>query len=88
MDSSDKPSVNGPFSNNLDDFSDITIWYIGTDASLMELHTELSINTTLKPSDTFIFKYRTQDTSTAEEKSTCRIPQIFGHLQRRSGMFP
>ena len=29
---------------------------------------ELSINTTLKPSDAFIFKYRTQDTSTAEEK--------------------
>ena len=42
--------------------------YIGTDASLMELHTELLINTTLKPSDAFVFKYRTQDTSTAEEK--------------------
>ena len=34
----------------------------------MELHTELLINTTLKPLDAFIFKYRTQDISTAEEK--------------------
>ena len=68
MDSSDEPSVNGPFSNDLDNFNNIIIQYIGTDASLMELHTELLINTTLKPLDTFIFKYRTQDTSTAEEK--------------------
>ena len=68
MDSSDKPSVNGPFSDDLDDFNDITIWYIGTDASFTELHTELSINATLKPLDAFVFKYRTQDTSTAEEK--------------------
>ena len=68
MDSSDKTSVNRPFSNDLDDFNNITIWYIGTDASLTELHTELLINTTLKPSDAFVFKYKTQDTSTAEEK--------------------
>ena len=87
MDLSDKTSVNRPFSDNLDDFNDITIWYIGTDASLTELHTELLINTTLKPSDAFVFKYRTQDTSTAEEKVPAEyIPQIFGHLQRRSGM--
>ena len=59
MDSSDKPSVNGPFSDNLDDFNDITIQYISTDASLTELHMELSINATLKPSDAFILKYRT-----------------------------
>ena len=52
MDSSDEPSVNGPFSNDLDNFNNITIWYIGTDASLMELHTELLINATLKPLDT------------------------------------
>ena len=65
MDSSDEPSVNRPFSDDLDDFNNITIWYIGTDASLAELHMELLINATLKPSDAFIFKYRTQDT---EEK--------------------
>ena len=57
MDSSNETSVNGPFSNDLDDFNDITIWYIGTDASLAELHTELSINATLKPSDAFVLKY-------------------------------
>ena len=68
MDSSDETSVNGPFSDDLDDFNDITIWYIGMDTSLAELHTELLINATLKLSDAFIFKYRTQDTSTAEEK--------------------
>ena len=68
MDSSDETSVNRPFSDNLEDFNDITIWYIGTDASLAELHMELLINATLKPSDAFVFKYMTQDTSTAEEK--------------------
>ena len=68
MDSSNVPLVNRPLSNNLDNFNDITIRYISTDASLMELHIELCINATLKPSDAFIFKYRTQDTSTAEEK--------------------
>ena len=68
MDLSDKTSVNGPFSNDLDDFNDITIQYIGTDASLAELHMELLINTTLKPLDAFVFKYRTQDMPTAEEK--------------------
>ena len=74
MDLSDETSVNRPFSDDLDDFNNITIQYIGTDASLTELHMELSINATLKPSDAFIFKYRTQDTSTAEEKvCTCRI---------------
>ena len=51
MDSSDEPSVNRPFSNDLDNFNDITIQYIGTDASPAELHMELYINTTLKPLD-------------------------------------
>ena len=59
MDLSDETSVNRPFSDDLDDFNDITIQYISTDASLTELHMELSINATLKPSDAFVFKYRT-----------------------------
>ena len=87
MDSSDEPSVNRPFSNDLDNFNNITIWYIGTDASLVELHMELLINTTLKLSDAFVFKYRTQDTSTAEEKVPAEY-HTFGRLQGTSGMLP
>ena len=88
MDSSDEPSVNRPFSNDLDDFNDITIWYIGTDASLTELHMELSINATLKPSDTFIFKYRTQDTSTAEEKVPAEYHKYLDVFKEEVEHFP
>ena len=85
MDSSDETSVNGPFSDDLDD---ITIWYIGTDASFMELHTELLINTTLKPSDAFVFKYRTQDTSTAEEKVPAEYHEYLDVFKEEVECFP
>ena len=88
MDLSDETSVNGPFSNNLDDFNDITIWYIGTDTSLTELHTDLSINTTLKPLDTFIFKYRTQDTLTAEEKVPAEYHEYLDVFKEEVECFP
>ena len=72
MDLSDKTSVNGPLFDNLDNFNDITIKYIGTDASLMELHSELHpellINATLKPSQAFITEYRKKETLTTEER--------------------
>ena len=88
MDSSDKTSVNRPFSDDLDDFNDITIWYIGTDASLMELHMELSINATLKPLDAFIFKSRTQDTSTAEEKVPAEYHEYLDVFKEEVEPFP
>ena len=88
MDSSDETSVNGPFSDDLDDFNDITIWYIGTDASLAELHTELLINATLKPSDAFVFKYRTQDTSTAEEKVPAKYHEYLDIFKEEVEHFP
>ena len=88
MDSSNKTSVNRPFSDDLDDFNDITIWYIGTDASLAELHTELSINATLKPSDAFVFKYRTQDTSTAEEKVPAEYHKYLDIFKEEVECFP
>ena len=88
MDSSDKTSVNRPFSNDLDDFNNITIWYIGTDASLTELHTELSINATLKPSNTFVFKYRTQDTLTAEEKVLTEYHEYLDIFKEKVERFP
>ena len=88
MDSYGEPSVKGPFSDDLDDFNDITIWYIGTDASLMELHMELSINASLKPLDTFIFKYRTQDTSTAEEKVPAEYHEYLDVFKEEVECFP
>ena len=88
MDSSDKPLVNGPFSDDLDHFNDITLWYIGTDASLAELHMELSINTTLKPLDTFVFKYRTQDTLTAEEKVPAEYHKYLDIFKEEVECFP
>ena len=88
MDLSDETSVNRPFSDDLDDFNDITIQYIGTDASLTELHTELSINATLKPSDAFIFKYRTQDTSTAEEKVPAEYHEYLDVFKEEVECFP
>ena len=88
MDSSDETLVNGPFSNDLDDFNDITIWYIGTDASLAELHMELLINATLKPSDAFVFKYRTQDTSTAEEKVSAEYHEYLDIFKEEVECFP
>ena len=88
MDSSDETSVNGPFPNDLDNFNDITIWYIGTDTSLVELHMELSINATLKPSDIFIFKYRTQDTSTTEEKVPAEYHEYLDIFKEEVEHFP
>ena len=88
MDLSNETSVNRPFSNDLDDFNDITIWYIGTDTSLTELHMELSINATLKPSDAFIFKYRTQDTSTAEEKVPAEYHKYLDIFKEEVEHFP
>ena len=88
MDSSDETSVNRPFSDVLDDFNDITIQYIGTDASLAELHTELLINATLKPSDAFVFKYRTQDTSTAEEKVPAEYHKYLDVFKEEVEHFP
>ena len=88
MDSSDETSANGPFSDNLDDFNDITIQYIGTDASLLELHMELSINATLKPSDAFIFKYGTQNTSTAEEKVPAEYHEYLDVFKEEVECFP
>ena len=88
MDWSDEPSVNGPFSNDLDNFNNITIQYIGTDASLAELHTELLINAILKPLDTFIFKYRTQDTSTAEEKVPTEYHKYLDIFKEEVECFP
>ena len=88
MDSSDEPSVNRLFSDNLDDFNNITIWYIGTDASLMELHMELSINATLKPLDAFVFKYRTQDISTAEEKVPAKYHKYLDIFKEEVEQFP
>ena len=88
MDSSDELSVDRPFSNDLDDFNNITIWYIGTDASLMELHMELLINATLKPLDTFIFKYRTQDTLTAEEKVPAEYHKYLDVFKEEVECFP
>ena len=88
MDSSDKTSVNGPFSDNLDDFNDIIIWYIGKDANLTELPMELLINTTLKPSDAFVFKYQTQDTSTAEEKVLAEYHKYLDIFKEEVECFP
>ena len=88
IDSSDEPSVNRPFSDHLDDFNNITIQYIGTDTSLTELHMELSINTTLKPSDAFVFKYRTQDTSTAEEKVPAEYHEYLDIFKEEVERFP
>ena len=88
MDWSDEPSVNGPFSNDLDNFNDITIQYIDTDTSLAELHIELLINTILKPLDAFIFKYRTQDTSTAEEKVPTEYHEYLDIFKEEVEHFP
>ena len=88
IDLSGEPSVNGPFSDDLDNFNDITIQYIGTDTSLTELHTELLINTTLKPLDVFIFKYRTQDTSTAEEKVPAEYHEYLDIFKEEVEHFP
>ena len=41
---------------------------VQTQVSQNYIYTELSINATLKLLDTFVFKYKTQDTSTIEEK--------------------
>ena len=84
----DSTSVNRPFSDDLDNFNDITIQYIGTDASLAELHMELSINATLKPSDAFVFKYRTQDTSTAEEKVPAEYHEYLDVFKEEVEHFP
>ena len=88
MDGLNETSVNRPFSDDLDDFNDITIWYIGTDASLAELHTELSINATLKPLDAFVFKYRTQDTLTAEEKVPAEYHKYLDVCKEEVERFP
>ena len=60
----------------------------GTDASLAELHMELSINATLKPLDAFIFKYRTQDTSTAEEKVPAEYHKYLDVFKEEVERFP
>ena len=78
MDSSDETSVNRPFSNDLDNFNDITIWYIGTDASLVELHMELLINATLKPLDTL----------TAEEKVPAEYHKYLDVFKEEVECFP
>ena len=54
----------------------------------MELHMELSINATLKPSDTFVFKYRTQDTSTAEEKVPAEYHEYLDVFKEEVECFP
>ena len=88
MNSSDETSVNRPFSDNLDNFNDITIQYIGTDTSFAELHMELLINTTLKLLDAFVFKYRIQDTSTAEEKVPAEYHEYLDVFKEEVECFP
>ena len=76
----------------------LTIWttstillysiHIGTDASLAELYMELYINATLKPLDAFIFKYRKQDTSTAEEKVPAEYHEYLDVFKEEVEWFP
>ena len=48
----------------------------------------LSINATLKPSDAFVFKYRTQDTSTAEEKVPAEYHKYLDIFKEEVEHFP
>ena len=67
---------------------DFQTLYISTDTSFAELHMELLINTTLKPSDAFVFKYRTQDTLTAEENVPAEYHEYLDIFKEEVECFP